>query len=47
MHHQQRKVFPFPAIPGGDKYKIADTEALPAGMAEVTHGKEFFNHERL
>ena len=30
------------AIHGGDKYRIADTGALPAGMAEVIHGKEIF-----
>lgn len=34
--------FPSPAIHSGDKYRIADTGALPAGMAEVIHGKEIF-----
>lgn len=29
-------------IHSGDKYRIADTGALPAGMAEVIHGKEIF-----
>ncbi|MDR2513738.1 MAG: hypothetical protein LBD02_00835 [Christensenellaceae bacterium] len=39
-NHHQRKVHPVAANHSGDKYRIADADALP-GKAKAIYGKEF------